>query len=188
MMQEGKAHMQQLSKMLAASDEVMRHMIMKERTVSTWYKVRAMSDSMLTVKPEWDKVQEGNAYHYMYGAHIEGGKCSCGSGEQETMQHIYGECKHTDAVRVKAVQKASKLWPGKAQRYGEARLLEIDYFTKQGASMSGGTWQQWWRWMGLVPKEVRGKVGLGEVKLVLATAKILAEAGRDIWDARNEEQ
>lgn len=42
--------------------------------------------------------------------------------------------------------------------------------------------------MGLVPKEVRGKVGLGEVKLVLATAKILAEAGRDIWDVRNEEQ
>ena len=42
--------------------------------------------------------------------------------------------------------------------------------------------------MGLVPKEVRGKVGLGEVKLVLATAKILAKAGRDIWDARNEEQ
>ena len=42
--------------------------------------------------------------------------------------------------------------------------------------------------MGLVPKEVRGKVGLGEVKLVLATAKVLAKAGRDIWDARNEEQ
>ena len=41
--------------------------------------------------------------------------------------------------------------------------------------------------MGLVPKEVRGKVGLGEVKLVLATATILAKAGRDIWDARNEE-
>ena len=34
--------------------------------------------------------------------------------------------------------------------------------------------------MGLVPKEVRGKVGLGEVKLVLATAKILAKAGREI--------
>ena len=42
--------------------------------------------------------------------------------------------------------------------------------------------------MGLVPKGVRGKVGLGEVKLVLATAKVLAKAGRDIWDARNEEQ
>ena len=42
--------------------------------------------------------------------------------------------------------------------------------------------------MGLVPKEVPGKVGLGEVKLVLATAKTLAEAGRDIWDAMNEEQ
>ena len=42
--------------------------------------------------------------------------------------------------------------------------------------------------MGLVPKGFRGKVGLGEVKLLLATAKILAKAGRDIWDARNEEQ
>ena len=45
--------------------------------------------------------------------------------------------------------------------------------------------------MGLVPKEVRDKVDLGEVKLLLATAKILAEAGRDmiiLWDARNEEQ
>ena len=31
-------------------------------------------------------------------------------------------------------------------------------------------------------------MGLGEVKLVLATAKVLAKAGRDIWDARNEEQ
>ena len=30
--------------------------------------------------------------------------------------------------------------------------------------------------------------GAREVKLVLATAKILAEAGRDIFDARNEEQ
>ena len=40
--------------------------------------------------------------------------------------------------------------------------------------------------MGLVPKEVRGKVGLGEVKLVLATAKILAEAGRDIIMGREE--
>ena len=54
--------------------------------------------------------------------------------------------------------------------------------------MTGGVWQQWWGWMGLVPKEVRGKVGLGEVKLVLATANILAKARRDIWDARNEEQ
>ena len=58
---------------------------MKGRTVSTRYKVRAMSDSMPTMKHEWDQVQEGNAYHYMYGAHIEGGKCSCGSGEQEAM-------------------------------------------------------------------------------------------------------
>ena len=132
-------------------------------------------------------MQAGNAYHYMYGDHIEGGKCSCGSVEQETMQHMYGECKHTEAVRAKAVQKASKLW-GKAQRHGEARLLEIEYFTKQGATMTGGVWQQWWGWMGLVPKEVRGKVGLGEVKLVLAIAIFLAKAGRDIWDARNEEQ
>ena len=93
----------------------------------------------------------------------------------------------TKAVRAKEVQKAGKMW-GKAQRYGEARLLEIDYFTQQGAAMGGGECQQWWGWMGLVPKEVRGKVGLGEIKLVLATAKILAEAGRDIWDARNEEQ
>ena len=54
------------------------------------------------------------------------------------MQHIYGECRHTEAVRVKAVQKASKMW-GQAQRYGEAMLLEIDYFTQQGATMSGGT-------------------------------------------------
>ena len=35
--------------------------------------------------------------------------------------------------------------------------------------MPGGAWQQWWGWMGLVPNGVRGKVGLGEVKLVLAT-------------------
>ena len=42
--------------------------------------------------------------------------------------------------------------------------------------------------MGLVPKEVRGKVGLGEVKLVLATAKILAKAGssRDMIMGREE--
>ena len=34
------------------------------------------ADSMPTMKhdSEWDKVQDGNAYHYMYGAHIEGGK------------------------------------------------------------------------------------------------------------------
>ena len=89
-------------------------------------------------------------------------------------------------VRVAAVQKVGKMW-GTAQRHGEAKLLEIEYFTQQGAAMTGGVWQQWWGWMGLVPKEVRGKVGLGEVKLVLATAKILAKAGRDIWDARNEE-
>ena len=80
------------------------------------------------------------------------------------MQHIYGKCKHTEAVRVKAVQKAGKMW-GKAQRHGEARLLEIDYFTQHGATMVGGEWQRWWGWMGLVPKEVRGKVSLGEVKL-----------------------
>ena len=39
--------------------------------------------------------------------------------------------------------------------------------------------------------EVKGSAGQGrpgEVKLVLATAKILAEAGRGVRDARNEEQ
>ena len=56
MMREGKAHMRQLSEMLEASDAVMRHTIMKGRTVSTRFKVRAMSDSMPTVKHEWDKV------------------------------------------------------------------------------------------------------------------------------------
>ena len=79
------------------------------------------------------------------------------------------------------------MW-GKAQKHGEARLLDIEYFTRQGATMTGGAWQQWWGWMGLVPKGVRGKVGLGEVKLVLATAKVLTKAGRDMWDARNEVQ
>ena len=122
----------------------------------------------------------------MYGAHIEGGKCSCGTVGWGA-HTLYGECKHTEAVRVAAVQKVGKLW-GKAQRHGEARLLEIEYFTQQGATMTGGVLQQWWGWMGLVPKEVQGKVGLEEVKLVLATAKILAEAGRDTWDARNDEQ
>ena len=39
-----------------------------------------------------------------------------------------------------------------------------------------------------MPREVRGKVGLGEVKLVLASAKVLAEAGRDMWEASNEAQ
>ena len=38
-----------------------------------------MSDLMPTMKHEWDKVQVGNAYHYMYGAHIDGGKYLCGS-------------------------------------------------------------------------------------------------------------
>jgi hypothetical protein len=42
--------------------------------------------------------------------------------------------------------------------------------------------------MGLVPQEVRSKVDLGEVKLVLASAKVLAEAGRDMWEARNDAQ
>ena len=179
--------MQQLADMLEASDAVMRHTVMKGKAVSTRYKVRAMSDSMPTMKHAWDRVQDDNAYHYMYGDHIDGGKCSYRSWAQETMQHIYGQCKHTKAVRVKAAQKASRLW-GKAQRHEEARLLEIDYFTQQGATMVGGGWQQWWRWMGPVSKEVRDKVELGEVKLVLATANILAKAGRDIWDARNEEQ
>ena len=109
-MREGKAHMRQLSEMLEASDEVMRHKVMKGRAVSTRVKVRAMSDSMPTMKHEGDKVQEGNAYHYMYEAHIEGGRCTCGSGEQETMQHIYGECKHTEAARVAAVQKVKTMW------------------------------------------------------------------------------
>ena len=64
------------------------------------------------------------------------------------------------------------------------RLLEIDYITQPG----WGAWQRWWGWMGLVPQEVRSKVDLGEVKLVLASAKVLAEAGRDMWEARNEAQ
>ena len=34
----------------------------------------------------------------------------------------------------------------------------------------------------------RGKVDLGEVKLVMASGKVLAEAGRDMWDARNDAQ
>ena len=138
-MREGKARVRQLSEMLEASDEGMRHKIMKGRSVSTRYNVRTMSDSMPTMQHEWDNVQVGNACHYMtlYGAHIDGGKCSCGSGEQATMQHIYGVCQHTRAVRIAAVQKAGQMW-GKAHRNGEARLLEIDYFTQQGATMTGG--------------------------------------------------
>ena len=54
--------------MLEASDEVMRHKRMKGRTVSTRYKVMAMSDSMPPMKHERDKLKEGNAYHYMYAA------------------------------------------------------------------------------------------------------------------------
>ena len=73
------------------------------------------------------------------------------------------------------MQKANRLW-GTTRRHRDARLLEIDYFSQQGATMVGGEWQRWRGWMGLVPKEVRGKVDLGEVKLSLATTKILAEA------------
>ena len=111
--------------MLEASDEVMRHKVMKGRAVSTRFKVRAMSDSMPTMKHEGDKVQEGNAYHYMYEAHIEGGKCTCGSGEQETMQHIYGECKHTEAVRVAGVQKVKTSHDGLMQVATKSHLCCI---------------------------------------------------------------
>ena len=111
--------------------------------MSTRYKVRAMSDLMPTVNHEWDKVKEGNAYHYTYGDHIDGGKCSYGSGAQDTMQHIFGECKHTEAVRITctAVKKVGKLWGARAG--GGVRLLEIDYFTQQGGGTAGGEWQRW---------------------------------------------
>ena len=181
-MRAGKAHMRQLTEMLDCSDKVWRHGVMRGKTLSTRYKVRAMSDSMPTMKHEGDKVQGGNAYHYMYGDHIEGGKCSCGSGAQETMHHIFTECEHTRAVRDKALGKLGTMWG--ARTGGRVRLLEIDYITQPG----WGAWQRWWGWMGLVPKEVRGKVDLGEVKLVMASAKVLAEAGRDMWDARNDAQ
>ena len=39
-----------------------------------------------------------------------------------------------------------------------------------------------------IAREVRSKVDLGEVNLVLASAKVLAEAGRDMWEARNDAQ
>ena len=58
-------------------------------------------------------------------------------------------------------------------KQGRALLLEVDYITQPGM----GTWQQWWGWMGLVPTEVQGKVDLGEVKLVLTSAKVLAKVG-----------
>ena len=52
-MREGKAHMRQLADMLEASDAVMRHDVMKGKTVMTRFKARAMPDSMPTVKHEW---------------------------------------------------------------------------------------------------------------------------------------
>ena len=70
-MREGKAHMRQLTEMLDCSDKVWRHGVMRGRALSTRYKVRAMSDSIPTMKHEGDKVQGGNAYPYMYDDHIK---------------------------------------------------------------------------------------------------------------------
>ena len=118
----------------------------------------------------------------MYGNHIKGGKCSCGSRAHEIMHHIFIECGHTRAVRDKAMGQLGRMRG--AHTGGRVWLLEIDYITQPG----WGGWQRWWGWMGLVPREVRSKVDLGEVKLVLASAKVLAEAGQDMWEATNDAQ
>ena len=72
---------------------------------------------------EGDNAQGGNTYHCMYGDHIEGGKCSCGSGAQENMHPMFTECGYTRAVRDKAMGQLGRMWV--ARTGGRVRLLEI---------------------------------------------------------------
>ena len=180
MQNSSKPHDRLAARAVTMSDTCMRKYVMNVKEISTRFVTRAISDSLPTYKNEAKKLGEGSTYEYMYGEYIQGGLCSCGSGEVEDNHHVFCKCKLTQIERDEAMQAIQNIWGDNIHTKTDWGL--IDYITQETAP----GWNQWWGWLGLVPTQVAEGKSMGTRKRLKETAKALAVAGYKIWKKRND--
>lgn len=183
-----------LRAMLSASDAGTRAAAMQTKG-SLRFRVRALWGVLPTYAEEWKKVHQGNTYEQMYEEHIAGGKCPC-CGVEETMQHIFSECAHTERARQEALDRVlSQFMPEHAGEW----WTEMKWVgTRTARERSEGPlrlgqerkweqdWEGWWGWMGLIPAALMKNTNRKERGMLNKIAKALAEEAKHIWAARNE--
>ena len=160
---------------LKHSNDSMRKGTWKGSDVATRFTTRALADRLPTYENEDKLIQSGNAYEYMYGQQLEGGKCMlCGLGCKETLSHVLCECEEGKDIREKAVREVGNLWDNTEKEGGWPMY---DYI---GTRI--GEWRQEWGWLGLTPDRIANAgTPVKDIAILKKASKILARAGHDIW-------
>ena len=151
--------------------------------------LRAWTDTLPhyanTVKKCTKDADYTSAYAAVYGEEIGNGECRCCQGDTvETMHHIMIECEANESVRERVKREVRDMWKD-ARQVGMWKAIN---WVSPTVDM-GDDWNEWWTWVGRVPKWVAetlkergGNRGLR--KLVNKTAHKLAAAGHEMWKAR----
>ena len=157
------------------SNDGMRKAVWKGSNIATRFITRAIGDRLPTYKNENELIQPGNAYEYMYGEALEGGKCKlCNEGSKETLGHILGECEAGKEIKEKAVRDVGNLWDSSETEGGWPMY---DYI---GTHV--GDWKQKWSWLGLIPKCIANtNTPATDSAIFKKVAKMLAQAGHNMW-------
>ena len=175
---------------LDLSDETCRKSAGKGNRSSRGHKVRAMAEQLPNYKRDMYMREKKEEYESeAEGIKAEGGCPHCSrEGEiiRETQAHTFTECNIPGIREIKeaAKRKIIKTWREIGKE--ECGTAEGEWEMRDPTEGGPQGWEKWWGWIGLYPKQYTK----GEKKWIRQAgrkaAKILEEAGVDIWKARNE--
>ena len=184
-----KATVRRVHAMLTQACTSTRHRVLKLGAVSQRFKVRAVAGILPTHLHEYKRSREGNAYDYIYGDAIDGGRCVCALAGRctraecccsavEDMTHATAGCPVSEHIREHARARVDALWAdGHAETEASTRYI----------SVPPPGWLPEWTWMGMVPRSVTERASRLAQSRIHTAAVILAKAGVKVWEARNEE-